>query len=387
MTVKFANRVKETSDTTGTGTLDLNGAAVGFRSFSDELTSGDQVRYLIVDDPDDPTAYEYGIGTFTAGTPDTLSRDTVEGSSQGGSKVSWLAGTKVVAAVVTAASLGGQDIPNLAATFARLAAVNSFTAIQKWAWGAALDDGDVSTAGILTLGDDGNAFALTGSETIVAIASKGVGTTIKLRFGSARQLTHSADLVIPGGANYTTASGDVIEFTEYASGDWAVTGYALASGDGFGSTDALLQIVSTQTGSLITGTTTLPGNDDSIPQNTEGVELFTRAITPMNASNKLRIDVSVNLSHSSASSVITTALFQDDGADAIAAAQKDEVTAGIQNRVTFTHVMDAGTVSATTFKVRAGSNQAGTLSVNGTGGVRRLGGVLISGITITEYAP
>lgn len=112
---KFANRVKETTDTTGTGTLDLNGAATGFRAFGDELTSGDEVFYLIVDDPDNPTSYEYGVGTFTSGTPDTLSRDTVEGSSQGGSKVSWLSGTKVVIATPTAAALGGEGPIDLSA--------------------------------------------------------------------------------------------------------------------------------------------------------------------------------------------------------------------------------------------------------------------------------
>lgn len=93
---KVGNRVKESTDTTGTGTLDLNGAATGFRAFSDEFSSSDQVEYLIVDDPENPTDYEYGIGTFTAGTPDTLSRDTVQGSSNSGNKVSWAAGTKTV---------------------------------------------------------------------------------------------------------------------------------------------------------------------------------------------------------------------------------------------------------------------------------------------------
>jgi hypothetical protein len=61
---------------------------------------------MIVDDPDNPTSYEYGVGTFTAGSPDTLSRDTVEGSSNSGSKVSFLAGTKTVISTPTAAMLG-----------------------------------------------------------------------------------------------------------------------------------------------------------------------------------------------------------------------------------------------------------------------------------------
>jgi hypothetical protein len=107
MATKVGNRVKETSATTGTGTLDLAGAPTGFRGFGDEFTSGDSVYYVAVDDPDNPTEYEYGIGTFTSGTPDTLSRDTVEGSSNSGAKVSWTAGCTVVSAPTAAGLMGG----------------------------------------------------------------------------------------------------------------------------------------------------------------------------------------------------------------------------------------------------------------------------------------
>lgn len=116
---KFGNRVKETTDTTGTGTLDLNGAPTGFRGFGDEFISGDQVYYSIVDDPDNPTDYEHGVGTFTSGTPDTLSRDSVEGSSNSDNKVSWAAGTKTVIATPTAAGLGGKGPPFISPTTTR----------------------------------------------------------------------------------------------------------------------------------------------------------------------------------------------------------------------------------------------------------------------------
>lgn len=111
---KFGDRVKETTESTGTGTINLAGAPTGFRAFSDEFTSGDdEISYLIVDDPDNPTAYEYGKGTYTSGTPDTLSRDTVEGSSNSGAKVSFTAGTKTVIATPTSADFNvfGGDGP------------------------------------------------------------------------------------------------------------------------------------------------------------------------------------------------------------------------------------------------------------------------------------
>lgn len=104
---KFFNRVKETTDSTGTGTIDLNGAAVGFQAFMDRATSGDKVYYAIVDDPENPVDWELGVGTITAGTPDTLTRDTVEESSNSDNKVSFSAGTKTVICTPTRAALGG----------------------------------------------------------------------------------------------------------------------------------------------------------------------------------------------------------------------------------------------------------------------------------------
>ena len=107
---KYANRVAETTQTTGTGTMDLDGAQTGFRAFSDELTTGDEVYYGIEDDPANPTEYEFGIGTWTNASPDTLSRDTIHGSSNGGAKISLQAGTTyTVSAVVTKESLAQSD--------------------------------------------------------------------------------------------------------------------------------------------------------------------------------------------------------------------------------------------------------------------------------------
>ena len=102
---KVGNRVKETTTTTGTGTLDLLGAPTGFRAFLTEFVTTDRVSYLIVDDPDNPTDYEVGIGTITSGSPNTLSRDIVEASSNSEAKVSWSAGTKTVIATPSAALL------------------------------------------------------------------------------------------------------------------------------------------------------------------------------------------------------------------------------------------------------------------------------------------
>jgi hypothetical protein len=146
------------------------------------------------------------------------------------------------------------------------------------------------------------------------------------------------------------------------------------------------QAVSTQTGAYANGTTLIP-LDDTIPQNDEGDEYMTLAITPTNASHKLRIDVSLFLLSGTANRWTTAALFQDSTANALAAQTNFVSGANTGFHLSFSHIMTAGTTSATTFKVRAGLHQAGTLGVNGSSTARLLGGVMASGITITEYVP
>lgn len=107
---------------------------------------------------------------------------------------------------------------------AGLSSANTFTKTQTWTKGA-----DVASATSLTLGD-GNYFDITGTTTVATIATKGVGTVVKLHFDGILTLTNSADLVLPGGADITTAAGDEAEFIEYATGDWRCTDYQRASG-------------------------------------------------------------------------------------------------------------------------------------------------------------
>lgn len=147
---------------------------------------------------------------------------------------------------------------------------------------------------------------------------------------------------------------------------------------------SIVQVVNVQDGALATGTTVIP-YDDTIPQNTEGDEYMTLAITPTSATNKLKIEVVCNLAHSSTVTNLLAALFQDATANALAAGQSAKANAAnTPGQVLFTHYMAAGTTSSTTFKVRAGSGTAGTTTFNGASGARRFGGVMASSITITE---
>ena len=92
MTLVVKDRVKETTSTTGTGTLTLGGASAGFQSFS-VIGDGNTTYYAIVNSS--AGEWEVGVGTYTAsGT--TLSRDTVFESSNSGSLVNFSAGNKDV---------------------------------------------------------------------------------------------------------------------------------------------------------------------------------------------------------------------------------------------------------------------------------------------------
>lgn len=138
-------------------------------------------------------------------------------------------------------------------------------------------------------------------------------------------------------------------------------------------------------GAVATGTTILP-TDDTVPQITEGDEYMTVTITPKSASHILYIESIIVLSSSQNGGGLSAALFQDSTAGALAAVTEGYDIAARAVVLTLTHRMTAGTTSATTFRVRAGANGAGTTTFNGQTGSRLFGGVMASRITVTEMA-
>lgn len=92
MALVLADRVKETTTTTGTGTVTLLGASTGYQSFA-VVGDGNTTYYTIAGQT--TSEWEVGIGTYTlSGT--TLARTTVLASSNAGSLVTFSAGTKDV---------------------------------------------------------------------------------------------------------------------------------------------------------------------------------------------------------------------------------------------------------------------------------------------------
>lgn len=169
---KFGNRVKETTQTNGTATIDLDGAVSGaWNAFADEFTSGDdEISYLITDSATAPTVYEYGRGTFTAGTPNTLSRDTVIKSSAGAATKISLNGTNLVIASPLAEDLAAAfGAGGWGTKSAKVKAITTNTAQ------VAADDGKL----ILADGSGNSPVGLT--YTLLAEATAGDGYTFTVR--------------------------------------------------------------------------------------------------------------------------------------------------------------------------------------------------------------
>jgi len=116
---KIALRALQTSATTGVGTYTLSASApTGWQTFlaDSNISSGDSVYYLAtdVDFEAETGQWEVGVGTITSGGSDTMSRDTLLGSSTG-SWISWSTGTRDIVGIIPASGfmLGQNNLSEL----------------------------------------------------------------------------------------------------------------------------------------------------------------------------------------------------------------------------------------------------------------------------------
>lgn len=110
MALVYADRVQETSTTTGTGTYSLAGAATGYQTFVAGIGDTNICYYCATDG----TNWEVGIGTVTDAATDTLSRTTIVASSNADAAVNWGAGTRTIFCTIPAVSTW--DIGDIKAT-------------------------------------------------------------------------------------------------------------------------------------------------------------------------------------------------------------------------------------------------------------------------------
>jgi len=86
------DRVKQSTTTTGTGSIVLNGTVSGFQTFANALSDGDTTYYSLFEVS--TNEWEVGVGTWTEGTT-TLARTTILASSNSGSAVNLTAQAEV----------------------------------------------------------------------------------------------------------------------------------------------------------------------------------------------------------------------------------------------------------------------------------------------------
>jgi hypothetical protein len=201
---KLADNVKETTTTTGTGTISLLGAfAASFKTFVNGIGNGVITTYKV---DDGAGAWECRFGLITSGSPDTITNAGFISSSTG-SAISFGSGTKTVTCV---------PMPEIVLTPAVCAALAETT---------------IASATTTDLGSIQTILAQTTGTTTITSFGTSPNTIRIVRFAGVLTLTHNAaSLILPGAANITTQAGDVAIFISDATGNWRCMSYQRADG-------------------------------------------------------------------------------------------------------------------------------------------------------------
>ena len=186
MALVINDRVKETSTTTGTGTLSLAGAVTGFETFVAGIGNSNTTYYAIVNTVN--AEFEVGLGTVTDASPDTLARTTIISSSNSDSAVDFAAGTKNVFCTLPASKsvildASGNIVANNGSNLTALNASNLASGtVANARLDAQLQDvaGLAVTDGNIIVGDGSNFVAENGA---TARTSLGLGTAAVLDTG------------------------------------------------------------------------------------------------------------------------------------------------------------------------------------------------------------
>ena len=93
------------------------------------------------------------------------------------------------------------------------------------------DIASATTTDLAAASTEGLFHDITGTTTITGLGTVAAGVWKVIKFEGALTLTHNAtSLILPGGANITTANGDIGIFVSEGSGNWRCVAYQKASG-------------------------------------------------------------------------------------------------------------------------------------------------------------
>lgn len=240
-------------------------------------------------------------------------------------------------------------------------------------WIVCFNDGGTFRLGAINCSTSTNIYSLIDNGIASSTAEGGAGAA------------DSAGVIYTGTAVTSKAMRVLgyIESTQATAGTWATAPSRIQLWtSGMKLPGDVVQIVRTSSGAVATGTTTTP-TDDTIPQVGEGDQYMTYTITPTSAINYLYHQININ-GAASATSNLSTGLFQDGGANAIASIVHNVGANNIMNNFDMHHQMLAAGVIATTFTLRVGLSGAGTFTFNGQAAGRIHGGVAFSSMRCEE---
>ena len=146
-----------------------------------------------------------------------------------------------------------------------------------------------------------------------------------------------------------------------------------------GGAGKIAQVVYANSYAFVSSTTLVP-DDDTIMQNTEGVEIITLAITPTATDSILKVDFTTTVG-SSPDYYLYFGIFQDSTAGALASIGHHNYA---NSNIHMTQAFVAGTASATTIKIRGGNSTTGYMCFNGRSTIKKGGDIPHTSLVITE---
>lgn len=387
MTLKLLDRAFETTQSTGTGPLTLQGAQQGFQAFS-VAGNGAKVLYQVNDGDSTGVVqnWEIGIGTINVGSPNTLTRSSVLASSNSNAAVNFGAGTKNVIGTIAAKVLATRD--------------EGLFFTEGYGIGGGTANAQIVTLPYTPIGySDGAPFYF-----FATVANTGAMTINVNGLGAKAVKISGAD--VPAGAIqigtlvsgvYRSSTG-FIELLSPNPVQLASQAEAEAGTDALKSMtpvrtkqaikklSPLLQYVEATSNAKSSATAIIP-SDDTIPQSNEGTEYLTVTITPTVIGSKIVPRIVIPIIGNSSNQVFVGAIFRDAVADAISAGAVTPTNATYQQQF----VLDAPafvttTLDPVTFKFRYGPGAASTAYINRGSSANFYGNAAVAKFSVTEYA-
>ncbi len=285
MTDLLKNAVQDKTTTGGTGSLVMAGVAPqARRTVGQALSNGQSATFRFEDTVSG--AWEHRSGCVWTSATNTLSRGTLLDSSTG-SAINFTPGVNVSVVLIQDAS--------------QVVTATGFTMVGAFGLAASASVSSATTTAIGAA--DSNRVTITGTVTITAFDSAADGVWRYVRFAGALTLTHNAtSLILPSGANITTAAGDCALFISEGSGNWRCLFYTPANGQPlFVAAATIASASTTDLGSsnaqaiTISGTTTITAFGSSAPTGMVKFIQFSGALTLTHNGTSLIVPGALNI--------------------------------------------------------------------------------------------